>query len=68
MRGLGLMSGSSADGVDAAVLDLRVAGCAGYRGVLSKPFDPDLRAEVLAAKTKTQEKMKSKQQEKKKKK
>ncbi len=49
MRGLGLMSGSSADGVDAAVLDLQVAGCAGYRGVFSKPFDPGLRAEVLAA-------------------
>ena len=49
MRGLGLMSGSSADGIDAAVLDLQMAGCAGYRGVFSKPFDPALRAEVLAA-------------------
>ncbi len=49
MRGLGLMSGTSADGVDAAVLDFDVAGCAGYQGVFGCAFDPALRAEVLAA-------------------
>jgi Predicted molecular chaperone distantly related to HSP70-fold metalloproteases len=43
------MSGTSADGVDAAVLDFDVAGCAGYQGVFGCAFDPALRAEVLAA-------------------
>ncbi|EGQ61281.1 anhydro-N-acetylmuramic acid kinase [Acidithiobacillus sp. GGI-221] len=43
------MSGTSADGVDAAVLDLAVAGCGGYRGVFTHAFEPALRTEVLAA-------------------
>lgn len=46
------MSGTSVDGIDVACVDLTLDGdeldCA-YRGVLSTPFDPGLRARIVAA-------------------
>ncbi|MCL5980182.1 MAG: anhydro-N-acetylmuramic acid kinase [Gammaproteobacteria bacterium] len=49
LRGLGLMSGTSADGVDAARLDLGTDGRCRYRGWVGMTYPPDLRAVVLAA-------------------
>jgi anhydro-N-acetylmuramic acid kinase len=51
-RVLGCMSGTSVDGIDVACADLELDGdqltCA-YRGLLSLPFDPNLRTRILAA-------------------
>ncbi|MGC8503182.1 MAG: anhydro-N-acetylmuramic acid kinase [Acidithiobacillus sp.] len=49
LRGLGLMSGTSADGVDAARLELGADGHCRFRGWVDTPYPPDLRAAVLAA-------------------
>ncbi len=49
MRGLGLMSGTSADGVDAVVLDFASAPGSQYRGMFSSAFADHLREQVLAA-------------------
>ncbi|MHB1203653.1 MAG: anhydro-N-acetylmuramic acid kinase [Acidithiobacillus sp.] len=49
LRGLGLMSGTSADGVDAARLDMGADGHCRFRGWVGTPYPPDLRAAVLAA-------------------
>ncbi|WP_414040366.1 anhydro-N-acetylmuramic acid kinase [Acidithiobacillus sp. M4-SHS-6] len=49
MRALGLMSGTSADGVDAAVLDLAAPREQAYVGVYSQTFSAPLRDMILAA-------------------
>lgn len=49
LHGLGLMSGTSADGVDAARLELGADGHCRFRGWADTPYPPDLRAAVLAA-------------------
>ncbi|MGE4532023.1 MAG: anhydro-N-acetylmuramic acid kinase, partial [Acidithiobacillus sp.] len=43
------MSGTSADGVDAALLDFDIPERGGYQGLLSRPYARDLREMVLAA-------------------
>lgn len=51
-RVLGCMSGTSVDGIDVACADLELDGdelrC-GYRGVVSVPFEENLRARIVAA-------------------
>ena len=47
---IGLMSGTSLDGVDAAVVDLSANGVRALAGV-HLPFDPKLRAELLSLNT-----------------
>jgi anhydro-N-acetylmuramic acid kinase len=50
-RVVGLISGTSADGIDAALVELEGAGettRARLLGFRTRPFDPDLRARVLA--------------------
>lgn len=49
MRALGLMSGTSADGVDAAIIDTDGTGITAFGPRLTLPYPPDLRRAILDA-------------------
>lgn len=52
MRVIGLISGTSADGIDAALVDLSGQGYCfdwAFKGGLSLPYEPDVRSHILAA-------------------